>query len=243
MPSLAGYFARREGDVVVAEWPHLGSFRSDRTPPFRAESGLSPDRTRKLEEGPVRALRRYLNGLGSLHASAVVLQGTAVAFLGESGAGKSTAAAMLCMTRGAEILSDDVLPVLLTNPKGVEAEEGDSSLWLFPPGTSHSGQKVSSRPKAASGAFPLKLLVRLVPGSGEGFSVRRLRGAEALRAIAAAWIRFPLGYDDRDFAFMSEFYPRVPLVEVVRPHAAAVEALLPQLEMVFSEFPGVPHAG
>lgn len=243
MASSAGFFARREGEVVVAEWSQLGSFRSDRTPPFQAVPGLPAERVRKMEEGPVRALQRYLGGSGSLHASAVVLENAAIAFLGQSGAGKSTTAAMLCAARGASLLADDALPILLDEQGGAQAEDGDTSLWLLPPGAGNSQQKVFSRPRAVSGVFPLKLLVRLVPAASDAFSVRRMRGADALRALAAAWIRFPLGYDERDFALLSEFYPRLPLVEIVRPRAAPKEALLPMLDVVFSEFLGAPHAG
>lgn len=242
MPSKEALVARREGEVVVVEWNRLGSFRSDRTPAFRADPGLSLDRARKMEQGPVRALQRYLNGFGSLHASAVVVGNDAVAFLGESGAGKSTAAALLCASRSAEILADDVLPILVSG-HGAQAEDGDTSLWLLPASADGSGPKVSSRPKAAAGAFPLRLLVRLVPGPDEAFSVRRLRGIEALRAIAAAWIRFPLGYDERDFALIAELHENVVLLELVRPRDARQETLLLQLDMVFREFLGAPHGG
>jgi len=57
-----------------------------------------------LKEGP--------DGQAQLHASTVVLDGKAVAFLGPSGSGKSTAALGL-IAQGASLLADDVTWVTL----------------------------------------------------------------------------------------------------------------------------------
>jgi hypothetical protein len=58
--------------------------------------------------GPVLGLSLRLRGTTCLHASAVVIGGYAVAFVGSSGAGKSTTAAALA-ARGCPVLSDDVV--------------------------------------------------------------------------------------------------------------------------------------
>ena len=71
--------------------------------------------------GPAEAWQRFLigqvlpfaalvHGLEVLHASAVVLDGRAMALTGPSGAGKTSLALALCR-RGAEFLTDDVLAV------------------------------------------------------------------------------------------------------------------------------------
>lgn len=65
--------------------------------------------------GLCAAFRR--RGRVVLHASAVAIGDAAVAFTGESGAGKSTAAAA-CYANGHEIVADDVVPIALD---GVEA--------------------------------------------------------------------------------------------------------------------------
>ena len=57
-----------------------------------------------------------LQGLEVFHASAVVRHGEAIAFLGPSGAGKTSLAVELC-ARGASFLADDVLAL---EPRGVE---------------------------------------------------------------------------------------------------------------------------
>jgi len=63
-----------------------------------------------------------------LHASAVVLEGAAIAFVGASGAGKTTTAALAC-TQGAHLLTDDVLPVSLSGA-GVVCTPGSTELRL-----------------------------------------------------------------------------------------------------------------
>ena len=56
------------------------------------------------------AISLVQRGFGVLHASAVVIGDTAVAFLGDSGAGKSTVAAALC-SRGHGLLADDLVTI------------------------------------------------------------------------------------------------------------------------------------
>lgn len=60
--------------------------------------------------GPVAALLLRLRGCVPLHASAVLLDGGAVAFAGTSGAGKSTLAAAFARL-GRTVIADDVLAV------------------------------------------------------------------------------------------------------------------------------------
>ncbi len=76
-------------------------------------------RWRKLKDVPDEVLLTYLvgqvlsfclltRGIEPLHATAVVVDGEAIAFLGSSGAGKSTLAAAF-VQRGYSLLTDDVL--------------------------------------------------------------------------------------------------------------------------------------
>lgn len=60
--------------------------------------------------GPAWATLCHQRGMLPLHASAVVTGGGITAFVGHSGAGKSTTAALL-NSLGYELISDDVLPV------------------------------------------------------------------------------------------------------------------------------------
>ena len=60
--------------------------------------------------GPVLAFRLESSGVAVLHASAVAVDGRAVAFLSANRGGKTTLATSL-MAAGAKLLTDDVLPV------------------------------------------------------------------------------------------------------------------------------------
>ncbi|MGB9448405.1 MAG: hypothetical protein WBR26_25645, partial [Candidatus Acidiferrum sp.] len=64
--------------------------------------------------GPVLGFLLRQRHITSLHASAVELQGRAVAFCGDAGFGKSTTAAALAI-RGALVVSDDIVPMKSTN--------------------------------------------------------------------------------------------------------------------------------
>jgi len=65
-----------------------------------------------------------------LHASTVSVDGRAVAFVGESGAGKTTTA-MACLVQGHRVLSDDVAAIALTE-EGPVVRSGYPSMKLDP---------------------------------------------------------------------------------------------------------------
>jgi hypothetical protein len=101
--AVAGYrvWAPRHGAWLVS-------------PDGRTVTGAPPAAPRWRWERLVLAqalpLVSVLQGLEVLHASAVALAGRAIAFLGPSGAGKTTLAAHL-LARGGRLLTDDVLAV------------------------------------------------------------------------------------------------------------------------------------
>ncbi|HYL84949.1 MAG TPA: serine/threonine protein kinase [Candidatus Angelobacter sp.] len=86
------FWLERQGKEIWAVWPEASSLED-------ACSYLL---------GPVFGILLRIRGVTCLHASAVVLNGRAVAFVGPEGAGKSTtAAAFAC--EGHAVLSDDVV--------------------------------------------------------------------------------------------------------------------------------------
>ena len=97
--------------LEVLRFPGTSDFHLE---PGRIRAHLLDPRRRDLMElrllGPVLSYWLERLGIPALHASAVRLEGGAVAFLAPSGAGKSSLAAALLGT-GAELVTDDVLPV------------------------------------------------------------------------------------------------------------------------------------
>ncbi len=101
--------------------------------------GLPDASWQRLLVAQVLPFAALLQGLEVFHASAVVRDGQAVAFLGRSRAGKTSLALELCR-RGAGFLADDVLAVecrdgrLLAHPgsplAGVERVDGDSEIEM-----------------------------------------------------------------------------------------------------------------
>jgi hypothetical protein len=66
--------------------------------------------------GSAMGISLYQRGFSLLlHASAVAVDDQVICFLGHSGAGKSSAAAAM-LARGHQIVSDDIVPVVLTSP-------------------------------------------------------------------------------------------------------------------------------
>ena len=107
------FWLNPEGSAVWAKWPETSSLEDAAT----------------FLLGPVLGFLLRLRGITCLHASAVVLDGRAVAFVGDAGAGKSTTAAAFAR-RGHPVLSDDV--VALVEREGafhVLPAYGYLSLW------------------------------------------------------------------------------------------------------------------
>ncbi len=89
--------------------------------------------------GTVTAFLLALRGQCVLHGSAVVLREGAIAFVGASGQGKSTMAAMFCAA-GADLVTDDVLPLAF----GDGFADSDGIYCI------RSGREIRLREKSAS---------------------------------------------------------------------------------------------
>jgi hypothetical protein len=100
----------RQGDRIWGRWP----------------SSLSLEDTATYLLGPVLGLVLRLRGQVCLHASAVAIEGRAVALVGPAGAGKSTLAAAFAR-RGCPVISDDLL-CLHDEDEAIQVQPG--SPWL-----------------------------------------------------------------------------------------------------------------
>jgi hypothetical protein len=160
-------------------------------------------RWQRLLFAQVLPLAATLQGLEPLHASAVALGGSAVAFLASSGSGKTSVAADL-VSRGAELLTDDVLSVEASDA-GVLAHPGAGLVnidprelaRLGPMGRARLGialgetDKVHLAAPLAAGPRPLKAVYFLRRGdSGPRPRIVPHVRSDARRFLAGTFIRY-----------------------------------------------------
>ncbi len=179
--------ARRCGRCSERDGAYLlqpGRKLRDRARPRRGRATLRPEEGVALEGavqdflGSGLALAGALRGRVVLHASAVATEGGAVAFVGNSGAGKSTVAGWLA-SRGAELAAEDLL-VLEPAEGGFAVLPGSSALKLDRGGAlegagdepvPRSPHKGWARAAAAAEAVPLRALFLLErDAEGPGWS-------------------------------------------------------------------------
>jgi hypothetical protein len=213
---------RREGAEVVAEWVGLLTAHVDAAGNVRVEisPGADPGVADKVRATGVAAFVRSLRGQPSLHGSAVAHGGRALVCLGESGAGKSTAAAELCATHGFALLADDVA--------GLELDAG--RWWVVPTEASH-WLATPARAKApalaariAEGRAELAVLVWLRYAAGdEAPRLVRIRGRRAHTVLSASMQRFERTEAQwlRELDSSAAIADTARLYELVRPRSWA----------------------
>lgn len=199
----------RTADRLVAEWPGLCELRADRQGghvAFEAKDGADPRIVNKISKGLAAALVRHLTGGTSLHASAVTVGTRAVAFLGESGAGKSTFAASMCRARDVALLADDILRIELGEDV-VIAHPSETDHWIDGE-TRHAlglPRTETKEPIAATnvarGPAPLAAMFAIVlderarePG------LERLRGHRAIETLVPCLVRFVIDEPEEQVA-------------------------------------------
>lgn len=197
-------------------------------------------------EGSERHLRLYLLGsafgailhqrsLLPLHANSIEIGGRAVAFLGHSGAGKSTMAAWF-HDRGFEVLADDVCVVTLDGDRPM-AHPGIPRLRMWRDALEASGRSadghelsfddaekynVPTRVRDGAGAIELAAvyLLRTVDAGAGSRLVEPLRGIEAIDALVANTYRggylSKLGGTQRHLAACLALARSVPIFAVNR---------------------------
>lgn len=111
--SLASFQVRNAREIVVDPAP-----------------GVPTSSLRPALLGTVFALLLIYRGLAALHASMVAIDGRAVAFVGDKGAGKSTLAAAF-HRHGYDLVADDILAVELSAPE-LLAQPGFIHMKLWP---------------------------------------------------------------------------------------------------------------
>ncbi len=122
LPENAQVFARPGCRIVAApgtmciSWEKVGTFlvHGGTEIIVQPEPNVPKEDLQPFLTGPVLSVLLHQRGLFVLHASAVVIDGAAVAFLGAKGDGKSTLAAHL-QVRGHRLIGDDIVPVDLSD--------------------------------------------------------------------------------------------------------------------------------
>lgn len=196
-------------------------------------ASLSAATIRHLFLDQVMPIVLSLAGDDVLHASAVETGGNAVAFVGESGAGKSTVAAALGRA-GCRILSDDCL-VIRRRGDGCHASAPYRSLRLWEDsaaalklGRGEPGHRAGKRRFSAAerlsftgGPLPLGAVCVLHrTDSTACATLARLPASEAVVTLLKSRFRFDVeerSVLEREFRFLSHLVATVPCFRVTFP--------------------------
>jgi hypothetical protein len=246
----AGYTVRVRRLMDVRIGPTLQEAQCHPVP------GVGPGHLRDLST-TLMTTWLVLAGSAVFHASAVanvpgLPRGGAVVFAGPSSAGKSTWAALMC-SAGADLVSDDALPVGVRAGRPV-VEGGYTELRLRPSGRSLSSAFPSCpRRETADGRLallvgrpltyplPVDAVVILEPGGkGRDLQLRQLRARDAIAKLAGshrlARARLPHAqqahFDSAVAIAASVPVLAAPAVSSVAPEPAAAELLVDQLRSV-----------
>jgi len=230
------YSLARDRDRTVLRYPGLCDFVGD--PKLvditvHLHPGVDPGLIPVLAAGALIAVHLKLRHELVLHASAVQLDGRALAFVGASGMGKSTLAAALCRT-GCELVADDVLRIDLSDTAVVRVYPGSTESRLrmnarqladtAPADAvrSTADGRLALRPHACAGE-PLPLAACVVPRPSRkavDVSVQRLLNTQALLRM----IQFPrvVGWSEpastaREFQALADLVEQVPIFEASIP--------------------------
>lgn len=178
--------------------------------------------------GPVLGFVVRLRGTVCLHASAVLVDGAAVAFLAPGGAGKSSLCAYF-ETRGHTVLTDDVL-ALCPVRGGFRALAGPARLRLWPDAAHYLYGTAVDLPKVlpsdpdwdkryrivapATGSAPLAAMYTGAPGDRPMPHVRALTGRDALVRLISH--RYPVHLPvpvrrEREFDVLGALATSVPM--------------------------------
>lgn len=179
-------------------WREVGAFRiigADRIT-YRPNPGVGPDLLTLPLLGTVMAAVLHHRGHMVLHGSAVEIDGRAVVFVGDKGAGKSTTAASL-VASGRRILTDDVVALARAPDGGLMLLPGYGQVKLTQTATEAialPGGRVLDRPYAGytkhrhvlGGDFdsrPVGVSDILVLDRGNEMRVEALTGHRAITAL------------------------------------------------------------
>jgi hypothetical protein len=177
-----------------------------------APAGLEQIESEVLS-GPVLVHALALRGLWSFHAGAGLCKAKTIAFLGESGMGKSTLAAYLSQHAGWRLVADDILPVT-GRPDGLAAYPHFPQLKLSP-----SAQPGVGLPER----LPLDMIFELSPVASDALpEFKQLPLEQAVRVLLSHTAGTRL-FDDTlleaHLAFCAQAVESTPVYRLKYPHS------------------------
>jgi hypothetical protein len=204
---------------------------------FHPATGVSPAATEDAYKLAVLPALHQLNGRPALHASAVAGERGAIAFVGPSGRGKSTLAALLSSGGHYRLMADDYLPLHLDEAGQVWATPTSTAVRLRGPAAEqlnetkvfHQGKFVAARPVAH---HPQPLVRLYVITVGVETRVISMKGRDAVAVVAEHLQRLD-PHDPEllkiEFEFIDALVKRVRVAELSYPsryETAEIEAVI-----------------
>lgn len=163
--------------------------------------------------GPVMVCALAERDLWSLHASAVKFMEQTIAFVGETGTGKSTLAAYLSQNAEWSLVSDDILPVK-GQPIGMTAWPHFPQLKL--PADAQPGVRLPEH-------LPLNMICELVPATPDARPEVRLlspeRAVMVLLSHTAGTRLFTEEILENHLAFCAQAVEHVSVYQLIYPHS------------------------
>jgi hypothetical protein len=237
-----GLSVERDPEIGFRVWaPRHGCYLV--TPDGRRVIGAPPSgpawRWERLVLAQVLPLAAVLRGMDILHASAVALGGRAVAFLGSSGAGKTTLAGRI-LACGARLVTDDVLALDLAgtsvrahrggavariDPRELRAMTADERRVLGR--VQAHGEKWHVTPPLAAARLPLGLTYHLDrPSDVNGVEITAVRPYDPALLLGSAFLPYLADPERlrRQFEVGAAVASSTPLYQVrVGPEASSAE--------------------
>lgn len=232
--SRYGVTAHASRSAVVFNWKGVGAalVRNGREVTIDPSDGIDTADLAPYINGSILAVLLHQRGFAVLHASAVMMDGKAVAFLGEKGAGKSTFAAFL-QSRGHAMVTDDLVPIMFVNGQAC-VTPGFPRIRLWPDSLGPIGvdsrtlpmvnsfvKKLSFRPDAFSNV-PLELGRIYLLEQDDGILLEKLTVREAfieiIRNCYLGCYVDATGHTASHFRNCSELANSVPVYRLKRPH-------------------------
>lgn len=229
-----GYTIGVSADVVYFHWEKTGkalvSCGSEAL--VETDAGVEDKDIQPFLTGPVMGVLLHQRENFVLHSSAVSINGSAVAFLGDKGYGKSTLAAHLHV-RGHRLISDDLVPVKFDRANAWTSP-GYPKIKLHEDSIKAVGSKPDRFPLIHSfmskrsfqhgenfSTDPIRLGCLFILGLGEDVVIDELSSMQAFAGLAKNTYLHkyldPLDYQPKHLEQVGQLIEKVPVLGLIRP--------------------------